>query len=171
VIGIEKSLRVERHFTFGFTLIELMIVVAIIGILAAIAIPNFVEFQCRSKQSEAKTNLRALASAQEAYRAEYDTYMNVPPIGYENTLPNEIGFQPVGKKVRYTYMSEGNADGFQAMAVGHGDVQGDRWGTNDEGRLVNIFNGCNFTWFDQGNAGAAGGGGEEPPDVPAIPGG
>jgi len=47
----------------GFTLIELMIVVAIIGILAAIAIPNFLKFQCKSKQSEAKTNLSGIFTA------------------------------------------------------------------------------------------------------------
>ena len=58
----------------GFTLIELMIVVAIIGILAAIAIPNFVRFQARSKQSEAKTNLKALFTAQKSYYGEKDKY-------------------------------------------------------------------------------------------------
>jgi type IV pilus assembly protein PilA len=60
----------------GFTLIELMIVVAIIGILAAIAIPNFVRFQLRSKSSEGKTNLAAIRTAEESYFAEYGTYIN-----------------------------------------------------------------------------------------------
>ncbi len=58
----------------GFTLIELMIVVAIIGILAAIAIPNFLKFQCKSKQSEAKTNLAGLFTAEKAFFGEYNTY-------------------------------------------------------------------------------------------------
>ncbi len=54
----------------GFTLIELMIVVAIIGILAAIAIPNFLKFQAKARQSEAKTNLASIATTEIAYFAE-----------------------------------------------------------------------------------------------------
>ena len=63
----------------GFTLIELMIVVAIIGILAAIAIPNFIKFQLRSKAGEAKVNLAGIRTAQESYFADAGTYMDFPP--------------------------------------------------------------------------------------------
>jgi len=60
----------------GFTLIELMIVVAIIGILAAIAIPNFLRFQLKAKSSEGKTNLAAIRTAEESYYAEFGLYVS-----------------------------------------------------------------------------------------------
>ena len=60
----------------GFTLIELMIVVAIIGILAAIAIPKMMRFQLRSRAGEGKVNLAALRTAQEAYMAEFNRYVS-----------------------------------------------------------------------------------------------
>lgn len=58
----------------AFTLIELLIVVAIIAILAAIAVPNFLEAQTRSKVSRAKADLRSLATGLEAYRVDHNEY-------------------------------------------------------------------------------------------------
>jgi len=60
----------------GFTLIELLIVVAIIAILAAIAVPNFLEAQVRSKVSRVKNDLRAVATANEAYCVDYNKYVD-----------------------------------------------------------------------------------------------
>ena len=77
----------------GFTLIELMIVVAIIGILAAIAIPNFLTYQLKSRQAEAKTNLQAIKTSEVAFQAERGCYVGVAvegvvaPAGGTKTIP------------------------------------------------------------------------------------
>ncbi|MGI6456948.1 MAG: type IV pilin protein [bacterium] len=68
---------------YAFTLIELLIVVAIIGILAAIAVPNFMNAQIRAKVARAQSDMRSLANALEAYRVDANTY---PPDG--DDLPN-----------------------------------------------------------------------------------
>jgi type IV pilus assembly protein PilA len=62
----------------GFTLIELMIVIAIIGILAAIAIPQFSAYRTRSYNSSAESDLRNAATAQEAYYVDHQTYVDNP---------------------------------------------------------------------------------------------
>jgi type IV pilus assembly protein PilA len=90
----------------GFTLIELMIVVAIIGILAAIAIPNFLRFQLKAKSSEGKTNLAAIRTAEESYHAEYGVYVSADPspavilynikAPFSNAMGAGLGFDRLG---------------------------------------------------------------------------
>jgi prepilin-type N-terminal cleavage/methylation domain-containing protein len=63
----------------GFTLIELMIVVAIIGVLASVAIPSFRNYQLTSKRVEAYSNLAALAKAQKSYFAEFNEFHAAAP--------------------------------------------------------------------------------------------
>ncbi len=72
----------------GFTLIELMIVVAIIGILAAIAIPQFSAYRAKAFNSAAETDLRNLMTAEEAYFADNQTYTKTQSLLGNKTSQN-----------------------------------------------------------------------------------
>ena len=75
----------------GFTLVELMIVVAIIGVLAGIAVPSFRKYQNTSKRAEAYANLAGLVKTQKSFFAEHGQYVGVPisepGFGLSNTAP------------------------------------------------------------------------------------
>ncbi|NUP88933.1 MAG: prepilin-type N-terminal cleavage/methylation domain-containing protein [Candidatus Sumerlaeia bacterium] len=85
--------------TRAFTLIELLIVVAIIAILAAIAVPNFLEAQTRAKVSRVKSDHRTLATAIEAYAVDNNSY----PFDQDNNPyhPVERGFHMLTTPVAY----------------------------------------------------------------------
>lgn len=65
---------VRRHHQGGFTLIELMITVAIIGVLSAIAIPNFLSYQARARQSEARAVLSGIYVTEQSYFINFNRF-------------------------------------------------------------------------------------------------
>jgi len=149
----------------GFSLIELMIAVAIIGALAAIAIPNYRRFQMRSATSEAKVNLAAIRSAELSYRAEFGRYIAAPPspashgglraqpftdTGGTGASFDTMGWRPEGR-VFFHYAVATLDGGFTADAAADIDGNGSEqlWGylqPDTAGAVASGALGCAGVW-------------------------
>ena len=120
----------------AFTLLELMMVVAVIGLLAAIAIPLLTGYQLRSKTSEAKLNLGALRVLEEGFYSEYQVYRsaNAEPAAIPGSVATffdgansdfePIGFEPEGL-VYFSYGVAISADGSGFTADAGADIDTD----------------------------------------------
>ena len=93
----------------GFTLIELLVVVIILGIMSAIALPNFLGQIGKSREAEAKTTLGSLGRAQQAYHFERKQFYS----GDSNTFDNAFGISPSTK-----YYNYGNATAIGNITTG-----------------------------------------------------
>jgi len=126
------------HSRKGFTLIELMIVVVIIGILAALAIPRFMQATVKSKQSEAKGILKQIYTMQRTYRQEN-------PAGTYLACADAAALLAIGVEVPttaiYTYSTTGGAT-FLATGTCNldDDATVDTWTIDDAGALTNTIN-------------------------------
>lgn len=155
----------------GFSLVELMIVVGIIGILATLALPRFKQFQAKAKMGEAKNILSHIYTLQQTYSLDNNTFVDItPPMGanpgsltanqncLDGTIPN--GAQQIGFRIdpclatapvpRYAYSAVGTPSVFVAAAV-TGDDQTNRVCPGNPQHHYAI-NEANIIW---GNTGAA----------------
>jgi type IV pilus assembly protein PilA len=133
----------------GFTLIELMVVVAIIGIIAAIALPNYMGFVSRTRRSEVKSNLDAIYRAEISYFGESDAFSNSfvairwIPVGvsyYTYSLGNEFyGKNVADNPMPATITPAADTRSFSAYGWGNidSDTNIDIWHIDERKNLTN----------------------------------
>ena len=144
----------KRFTTRGFTLVELMVVVAIIGLMAAMAIPDYLSFTTKTRQSEAKTNLAGIFTAEMTYFTESGKFSGIftlipwsptgiPKYTYDigsAGLPGGLlGLIPPSGSPDSSDVPGASISGFTALAYGNmdNDPTIDTWEINNDKQLKN----------------------------------
>ena len=145
--GIQNcSVRIKRllrpiNNQIGFSLIELLIVLVIIGILAGLAIPRYMSYSTKAKQTEAKELLHQIYLVERSYFQTHDQYW-IPASGTIADRDHPFAFDTIGveimKSARYTYSITGDQDHFIATATAlrlDDDPAIDQWQIDETGEL------------------------------------
>ena len=130
----------------GFTLVELMVVVAIIGILSAVAIPNFRSYQAKAKTSEAKLSLSNLYTAQTAFNSTYDEYGTC--IGFMGVADPRENYFAFGFKTGVAASNSSISDTCDASAISGFDAKKSAAGETNF-KVANDLNSSNFDSNDR----------------------
>jgi type IV pilus assembly protein PilA len=117
----------------GFTLIELLVVIAIIGILAAIAIPQFAEYRQRGFDSRAKSDLRNVATAEEAYFADTEKYFSCSLTSGAGTCTSLPGVEQMSEGVDLAMTNNSNASFTGTATHGRGSGVTYNWNSANGG--------------------------------------
>ena len=139
----------------GFTLIELLIVVAIIGIIAAIAIPNLLNAINRGRQKRSMADMRAIATALEAYSGDFNFYPKTAATKVTdwNTYltPTFIKRMPLNDGWNQAFVAIGDAAGtsytiYSQVKGGAGTIPGASGPTTDFTTAIVFSNGQFYSW-------------------------
>ncbi|MDP6437536.1 MAG: type IV pilin protein [Gammaproteobacteria bacterium] len=125
-----------RTLQQGVTLVELMVVIVIISILTAVAVPSYRQYTMRANRAEAKWNLLRIAAAQEKFYLQNNTYADDDELA--ETPPDGLGIDATSESGYYTFsITAADATGFQAQALAASgqtdDTDCDVFGMDDTG--------------------------------------